>query len=88
MERFFAILTQRVHRLEATRNDYAGDGTMAVFGTPETTASCSRCPDLCEDLSFVVHTARKPALSGVRADRTPSSYAASRHTWIGATRAE
>jgi class 3 adenylate cyclase len=50
MERFFAILTQRVHRLEATRNDYAGDGTMAVFGTPGTTAGWGRRTDVCEDL--------------------------------------
>jgi class 3 adenylate cyclase len=37
MERFFAILTQRVQRFEATRNDYAGDGIITFFGTPGTT---------------------------------------------------
>ena len=34
MERFFAILTQHVHRFEGTINQYTGDGIMALFGAP------------------------------------------------------
>ena len=34
MERFFAILTQHVHRFEGTINQYTGDGVMALFGAP------------------------------------------------------
>ncbi len=34
LERFFAILTDAVHRFEGTVNQYTGDGIMALFGAP------------------------------------------------------
>ena len=34
MDRFFAILTDGVHRFEGTINQYTGDGVMALFGAP------------------------------------------------------
>jgi class 3 adenylate cyclase/tetratricopeptide (TPR) repeat protein len=34
MDRFFQILTEGVHRLEGTVNQYTGDGIMALFGAP------------------------------------------------------
>ncbi len=34
LERFFAILTDGVHRFEGTVNQYTGDGIMALFGAP------------------------------------------------------
>jgi class 3 adenylate cyclase len=32
MDRFFAILSEGVHRFEGTVNQYTGDGIMALFG--------------------------------------------------------
>ena len=34
MDRFFAILSEGVHRFEGTINQYTGDGIMALFGVP------------------------------------------------------
>ena len=34
MDRFFAILSDGVHRFEGTINQYTGDGIMALFGAP------------------------------------------------------
>ena len=34
LERFFAILSEGVHRFEGTVNQYTGDGVMALFGAP------------------------------------------------------
>ena len=34
MDRFFAILSEGVHRFEGTVNQYTGDGIMALFGAP------------------------------------------------------
>ena len=34
LDRFFAILTDGVHRYEGTVNQYTGDGIMALFGAP------------------------------------------------------
>jgi class 3 adenylate cyclase len=34
MDRFFAILSDGVHRFEGTINQFAGDGIMALFGAP------------------------------------------------------
>ena len=34
LDRFFAILTEGVHRFEGTINQYTGDGVMALFGAP------------------------------------------------------
>jgi class 3 adenylate cyclase/tetratricopeptide (TPR) repeat protein len=34
MDRFFAILTDGVHRFEGTVNQFTGDGIMALFGAP------------------------------------------------------
>jgi len=34
MDRFFAILTEGVHRFEGTINQFTGDGVMALFGAP------------------------------------------------------
>ncbi|MGE0336309.1 MAG: adenylate/guanylate cyclase domain-containing protein [Gammaproteobacteria bacterium] len=34
LERYFAILTDAVHRFEGTVNQYTGDGIMAIFGAP------------------------------------------------------
>ncbi len=34
LERFFAILTEGVHRFEGTVNQYTGDGIMTLFGAP------------------------------------------------------
>ena len=34
LDRFFAILTDGVHRFEGTVNQYTGDGVMALFGAP------------------------------------------------------
>jgi len=34
LDRFFAILTDGVHRFEGTVNQYTGDGIMALFGAP------------------------------------------------------
>ncbi|MFT4560441.1 MAG: class 3 adenylate cyclase/tetratricopeptide (TPR) repeat protein [Gammaproteobacteria bacterium] len=34
LDRFFAILTEGVHRYEGTINQYTGDGVMALFGAP------------------------------------------------------
>ena len=36
MDRFFAILSEGVHRFEGTINQYTGDGIMALFGAPRT----------------------------------------------------
>jgi class 3 adenylate cyclase/tetratricopeptide (TPR) repeat protein len=35
LDRFFAILTQDIHRYEGTVNQYTGDGIMAIFGAPK-----------------------------------------------------
>ena len=37
LDRFFAILTDGVHRYEGTVNQYTGDGIMALFGAPSRT---------------------------------------------------
>ncbi len=34
LDRFFAILSESVHRYEGTVNQYTGDGIMALFGAP------------------------------------------------------
>ena len=34
LDRFFAILTEGIHRFEGTVNQYTGDGIMALFGAP------------------------------------------------------
>lgn len=34
LERYFALLTEAVHRFEGTVNQYTGDGIMALFGAP------------------------------------------------------
>ena len=34
MDRFFAILSDGIHRFEGTINQYTGDGIMALFGAP------------------------------------------------------
>ncbi len=34
MDRFFAILSEGVHRFEGTINQYMGDGIMVLFGAP------------------------------------------------------
>jgi class 3 adenylate cyclase len=34
LNRFYAILTEGVHRFEGTINQYTGDGIMAIFGAP------------------------------------------------------
>jgi class 3 adenylate cyclase len=34
MDRFFAILSDGIHRFEGTVNQYTGDGVMALFGAP------------------------------------------------------
>ena len=34
MDRFFAILTEGVHRFDGTINQFTGDGIMALFGAP------------------------------------------------------
>src|SRR6184192_3080892 len=34
MDRFFAVLSEGVHRFEGTINQYTGDGIMALFGAP------------------------------------------------------
>ena len=34
LDRFFAIMTEGVHRFEGTVNQYTGDGIMALFGAP------------------------------------------------------
>ncbi len=34
LDRFFALLTDNVHRYEGTVNQYTGDGIMALFGAP------------------------------------------------------
>jgi class 3 adenylate cyclase/tetratricopeptide (TPR) repeat protein len=34
LDRFFAILSEAVHRYEGTVNQYTGDGIMALFGAP------------------------------------------------------
>ncbi len=34
MDRFFALLTDNIHRFEGTINQYTGDGIMALFGAP------------------------------------------------------
>jgi len=34
LDRFFAVLTEGVHRYEGTVNQYTGDGVMALFGAP------------------------------------------------------
>ncbi len=34
LDRFFAILTEGVHRFEGTVNQFTGDGIMALFGAP------------------------------------------------------
>ncbi len=36
LDRFFAILSDGVHRFEGTVNQYTGDGIMALFGAPIT----------------------------------------------------
>jgi class 3 adenylate cyclase len=33
-DRFFAILSEGVHRFEGTINQFTGDGIMALFGAP------------------------------------------------------
>jgi class 3 adenylate cyclase len=34
LDRFFAILSEGVHRFTGTINQYTGDGIMALFGAP------------------------------------------------------
>lgn len=34
LDRFFAILTEGIHRFEGTVNQFTGDGVMALFGAP------------------------------------------------------
>ena len=37
MDRFFAILSEGIHRYEGTINQYTGDGIMALFGAQSRT---------------------------------------------------
>ena len=55
MDRFFAILTNGVHRFEGTVNQYTGDGIMALFGAPiahedHAQRACYAALRLCEEL--------------------------------------
>jgi class 3 adenylate cyclase len=34
MDRFFAVLSDGIHRFEGTINQFTGDGIMALFGAP------------------------------------------------------
>jgi hypothetical protein len=44
MDRFFAILSEGVHRFEGTVNQYTGDGIMALFGAPIATRITHSAP--------------------------------------------
>ena len=43
MDRFFAILTDGVHRFDGTVNQYTGDGIMALFGAPLALEDHAQC---------------------------------------------
>ena len=34
MDRFFAVLSEGIHRFQGTINQFTGDGIMALFGAP------------------------------------------------------
>jgi class 3 adenylate cyclase len=56
MDRFFAILSDGIHRFEGTINQFTGDGVMALFGAPiahedHAHRACHAALGLTEDLA-------------------------------------
>src|SRR5688572_26779049 len=64
LNRFYAILTEGVHRFEGTINQYTGDGIMAIFGAPiahedHARRACFAALHLCETLGLYARDLRR-----------------------------
>jgi class 3 adenylate cyclase len=69
MDRFFAILSEGVHRFEGTINQYTGDGIMALFGAriaheDHAARACYAALSLQEDLRRYANELRLTGRSG------------------------
>src|SRR5262245_54120141 len=66
MDRFFAILSDGIHRFEGTINQYTGDGIMALFGAPiahedHARRACYAALYLCDELRRYADDLRRKA---------------------------
>ncbi len=64
LNRFYAILTEGVHRFEGTINQYTGDGIMAIFGAPiahedHARRACYAGLHLCDTLGLYARELRR-----------------------------
>ena len=64
LNRFYAILTEGVHRFEGTINQYTGDGIMAIFGAPiahedHARRACYAALHLCNTLGLYARDLRR-----------------------------
>ncbi len=64
LERFFAVLSEGVHRFEGTVNQYTGDGIMALFGAPishedHAQRACYAALQIREDLAALVRDVKR-----------------------------
>ena len=64
LNRFYAILTEGVHRFEGTVNQYTGDGIMAIFGAPiahedHARRACYAALHLCNTLGLYARELRR-----------------------------
>ncbi len=64
LERFFAVLSDCVHRFEGTVNQYTGDGIMALFGAPiahedHAQRACYAALQIREDLGPLVRDVKR-----------------------------
>jgi class 3 adenylate cyclase len=64
LDRFFAVLSEVVHRFEGTINQYTGDGVMALFGAPlaledHAERACACALALREPLRRLAHDLRR-----------------------------
>jgi class 3 adenylate cyclase/tetratricopeptide (TPR) repeat protein len=64
LNRFYAILTEGVHRFEGTINQYTGDGIMAIFGAPiahedHARRACYAALHLCNTLGLYARELRR-----------------------------
>lgn len=64
LNRFYAILTEGVHRFEGTINQYTGDGIMAIFGAPiahedHARRACYAALHLCDTLGLYARDLRR-----------------------------
>src|SRR5947208_3402176 len=64
LDRYFAILSDGIHRFEGTINQYTGDGIMALFGAPiahedHAQRACAAALDLARELGALAEDVRR-----------------------------